>query len=76
MAGITAIVAKDKRSHAERALDVLRELRRDGQPPPGAAGTELPSSLPTWPSGATEGGTWLPNSGFAQVRSHDAMEKV
>ena len=35
-AGITAIVAKDgKRSRAERALDVLRALRRDDPPPPG-----------------------------------------
>jgi hypothetical protein len=36
VAGITAIVAKDgKRSRAERALDVLRALRRDDPMPPG-----------------------------------------
>jgi hypothetical protein len=33
-AGLVAIVTKDKRSRADRALDVLRALRRDGRPPP------------------------------------------
>lgn len=32
-AGITAILARDSRSRAERALDVLRVLRRDREPP-------------------------------------------
>jgi len=35
-AAVIAIVARDKRSRAERALDVLRVLRRDRQPPPGS----------------------------------------
>jgi hypothetical protein len=36
VAGITAIAARDdKRTRAQRALDVLRALRRDGRPPPG-----------------------------------------
>jgi hypothetical protein len=35
VAGITAIAANDeKRTRAQRALDVLQALRRDGQPPP------------------------------------------
>jgi hypothetical protein len=34
VAGITAIAAKDNRTRAERALDVLRLLRRGSQPPP------------------------------------------
>ncbi len=29
IAGVAAIAARDKRSRAERALDVLRALRRD-----------------------------------------------
>jgi hypothetical protein len=39
VAGITAIVAKDdKQTRAQRALEVLRALRRDGQAPPLEAG--------------------------------------
>ena len=33
VAGFTAIIARDKRPRAERALDVLRALRQDRQPP-------------------------------------------
>lgn len=33
VAGVTAIVAKDDRSRAQRALDVLKLLRRGEQPP-------------------------------------------
>ena len=33
-AGIAAIVARDKRPRARRAMDVLRLLRPGGQPPP------------------------------------------
>jgi hypothetical protein len=33
VAGITAIAARDERTRAQRALEVLRTLRRDGQPP-------------------------------------------
>lgn len=35
VAGITAIVARDKRPRAERALEVLKTLRRDGRSGPG-----------------------------------------
>jgi hypothetical protein len=39
VAGITAIVAKDeKRTRAQRALDVLRALGHDSLPPPPEAG--------------------------------------
>jgi len=41
-AGIAAIVCKDKRPRAKRAMDVLRELRRDRQPPPPGAGPGAP----------------------------------
>lgn len=42
VAGIAAIAAKDpKRSRAERALAVLRELRGDSQPPPTAGATSV-----------------------------------
>ncbi len=34
VAGFTALVAKDKRSRAQRALDVLRLLRRGDESPP------------------------------------------
>ncbi len=34
VAGFTAFVAKDKRTRAQRALDVLRLLRRGDQSPP------------------------------------------
>ena len=40
-AGIAAIVARDKRPRAKRAMDVLRLLRRDRQPPPGAGPRSL-----------------------------------
>jgi hypothetical protein len=33
VAGVIVIAARDKRSRAERALDVLRALGRDRQPP-------------------------------------------
>jgi hypothetical protein len=33
VAGAIVIAARDKRSRAERALDVLRALGRDRQPP-------------------------------------------
>jgi hypothetical protein len=32
VAGITAIIVRDKRPRADRALDVLRLLRRDREP--------------------------------------------
>jgi hypothetical protein len=34
VAGITAIVAKDERPRAQRALEVLRLVRRDSHAPP------------------------------------------
>jgi hypothetical protein len=36
-AAVIAIVARDKRSRAERALDVLRVLCRDRHPPEGGS---------------------------------------
>jgi len=38
-AAVVVIAASDKRSRAERAVDVLRALRRDRRPPPGAGST-------------------------------------
>ena len=43
VAGVTAIVARDERTRAQRALAVLQLLRRDGPPPP--AEDELPDRL-------------------------------
>lgn len=37
-AGIAAIVCKDKRSRARRAMDVLHELRRADEPPSPGSG--------------------------------------
>jgi hypothetical protein len=39
VAGITAIAGRDKRTRAQRALDVLRLLRRDAQAPPSEPGS-------------------------------------
>jgi hypothetical protein len=41
VAGITAIAAKDDRqTRAQRALEVLRALRGDSQPPPGGGSSD------------------------------------
>lgn len=40
VAGLVAIIARDKRSRVERALDVLKALRRDRELPPGPEAAE------------------------------------